>query len=53
MQARGLLSYLLKYCWPKVICCIWQQNKLERKIKKKTGGCQAKIWGPWPTQATP
>jgi len=31
MQARGLLNYRLKYCWPKVIHCIsnkqtWRGN---------------------------
>jgi len=32
MQARGLVNYYrLKYCWPKVIYCIYQP-------KKKTGG---------------
>jgi len=43
MQATGLLNYRLKYCWPKVTYCICQPNELERKIKKKTGGDQAKI----------
>jgi len=23
MQARGFLNYRLKYCWPKVIYCIY------------------------------
>jgi len=23
MQARGFLNYRLKYCWPKVIFCIY------------------------------
>jgi len=46
MQARGFL--VAKYCWPKVIYCICQSNKLEWKIKKKLGGQtrgQPKIWG--------
>jgi len=37
MQARGLLNYRLKYCWPEVIYCICQPNELERDFKKKTG----------------
>ena len=56
MQARGLLNYRLKYCWPKVIHCICQPNELERDIKKKTGGNtggKQKSGGPWPTQAPP
>jgi len=40
MQARGLLNYRLKYCWPKVIYCICQPNELEQEIKKKTGGAK-------------
>jgi len=44
MQARGLLNYRLKYCWPKVIYCICHPNELEREITKKLG-VQAKIWG--------
>ena len=40
MQARGLLNYRLKYCWPEVIYCICQANKLGREIKKKTGGAK-------------
>jgi len=31
------LNYRLKYYWPKVICCIYRPNELEREIKKKTG----------------
>jgi len=51
MQAKGLLNYRLKFCWLKVICCIWQPNELERKINHKTGGdCQIS-GGRWPTQA--
>ena len=37
LQARGFLNYRLKYCWPKVIHCIFQPNELEREIKKKLG----------------
>jgi len=37
VQARGFLNYRLKYCWPKVMYCICQPNKLKREIKKKTG----------------
>ena len=44
MQARGYLDNCLKYCWPKVIYCIRQPNKLKGEIKKKLGG-QAKICG--------
>jgi len=57
MQARGLLNYRLKYCWPKVNYCICQPNELERKIRKKTGGTKQdtkqKSGGTWPTQAPP
>ena len=35
MQARGILNYLLRYCWPKVIYSICQQNQLKQKITKK------------------
>jgi len=39
----------VKYCWPKVICCMVQSNELKREIKqKKQGGKrggQPKIWG--------
>ena len=48
MQARGLLNYRLKYCWPKIIYCICQPNELEGEITKKLGGQaggQAKILG--------
>jgi len=54
MQARRLLNYCLKYCWPKVIYCICEPNELEREITKKLGGKQGakqKSGGPWPTQA--
>jgi len=37
MQARGFLTYRLKYCYPKVIFCICQPNELKREIKKKMG----------------
>jgi len=48
VQAKGFLTYRLKYCWPKVFYCICQPNELERETKKTTGGHadgQAKIWG--------
>jgi len=37
MQSRGLLNYLLKYCWPEVIYCRCQSNELEWEIKQKSG----------------
>ena len=37
MQARGFLNYRLKYCWPKVIYCVCQPNKVEREIEKNWG----------------
>jgi len=48
MQARGLLNYRLKYCWPKVIYCICQPNELEREIKKKSGGESKNLGGHGP-----
>jgi len=45
MQARGLLNYRLKYCWPKVIYCIRQPNELERETTKKTGGASKNLGG--------
>jgi len=38
MKARRFLNYRLKYCWPKVICCLCQPNKLIWYITKETGG---------------
>jgi len=53
VQARGVLNYRLKYCWPKVIYCICQPNELEREIKKKLGGPNKEprknLRAPWPT----
>jgi len=47
----------VKYCWPKVICCMGQSSELEREIKQKTGGASGwarqKSGGPWPPQAPP
>jgi len=37
MQARGFLDNRLKYCWPEVICCVYQPNELKREVKKKLG----------------
>ena len=45
MQARGLLNYLLKYCWPEVIYCRCESNELEWEIKKKSGGAKQKSGG--------
>ena len=57
MQARGLLNYRLKYCWPEVIYCICQPNELERDFKKKTGrakeGPSKNLGGSWSTQVPP
>jgi len=39
-KTRGFLNYRLKFCWPKVIYCTRQPNKLEWEIKKKTGGAK-------------
>jgi len=50
MQARGLLNYLLKYCWPEVIYCRCESNELEWEIKKKSGWAKQKSGGVWPTQ---
>jgi len=50
IQARGLLNYRLKYCWLKIICCVYQSNKPEREISTKLGGKnwgQPKSEGPW------
>jgi len=38
MQAGRFLNYRLKYCWPKVICCICQPNELNGKLRKNWGG---------------
>jgi len=40
MQARVLLNYRLKYCWPKVINCrlYVKQTNLNGKLRKKLGG---------------
>ena len=55
MQARGLLNYFFKYCWPKVIYCICQPNELENELKKKLGGTSRapskNLGGAWATQA--
>jgi len=41
MQARGLLNYRLKYCWPKVIYCIYiNQTNLNGKLRKNWGAKQ-------------
>jgi len=32
----------VKYCWPKVICCMGQSSELEREIKQKTGGASGR-----------
>jgi len=38
-QARGLLNYRLKYCWPKAFYCISQQNDFEQeKCEENWGG---------------
>jgi len=37
MQARGLLDYRLKYCWPKVFYYICQPNELNGKLRKNWG----------------
>jgi len=54
MQATGFLNYRLKYCWPKVIYCVCQPNKLEREIKKswrgQAGGQDKPGVAIWPTQ---
>jgi len=44
MQARGLLNYRLKYCWPKVIysSLYVNQTNLNGKLRK-TWGDQGKI----------
>ena len=36
-KSRGA-NINVKYCWPKVICCMGQSSELEREIKQKTGG---------------
>jgi len=33
----------VKYCWPKVICCMGQSSELEREIKQKTGGTSGEV----------
>jgi len=47
-QARGFLNYRLKYCWPKVIYCIFHSSKTNLNGKKNWGGVetgsQQKIW---------
>jgi len=30
MQARGFLNYRLKYCWPKVIYCMYLELSVGR-----------------------
>jgi len=47
MQARGFLTYRWKYCWPQVIYCSLcvNQTNLNRTLRKKNWGGQAKIWG--------
>jgi len=35
----------VKYCWPKVICCMGQRSELEREIKQKTGVASQKSGG--------
>jgi len=46
MQARGLVNYYrLKYCWPKVIYCIYQPTKktegAKQEANQKSGGAMA------------
>jgi len=46
-KSRGA-NINVKYCWPKVICCMGQSSEFEREIKQKTGGQaggQSKMWG--------
>jgi len=38
-KSRGA-NINVKYCWPKVICCMGLSSELERKIKQKTGGAR-------------
>jgi len=46
MQARGFLTYHLKYCWPKVICCSLYVNQMNLigKLRKNLRG-QPQTWG--------
>ena len=55
-KSRGA-NINVKYCWPKVICCMGQSSELEREIKQKTGGASGvasqKSGGPCPPPRPP